>query len=98
MINENMINYQLSVHILESLMNLSLITEEEFAAIDLDNQKILSNAGILGFNLISSPQDYIMTRRKEYIGKGNSMGTNATAKKKVSFIPAKPVQAINGLP
>lgn len=39
MLNENMINYQLSIHILESLMNLSLITEEEFAAIDLDNQK-----------------------------------------------------------
>jgi hypothetical protein len=39
LINENMINYQLSVHILESLKNLSLITEEEFTAIDLDNQK-----------------------------------------------------------
>lgn len=39
MINENIINYQLSVHILESLKNLSLITEEEFTAIDLDNQK-----------------------------------------------------------
>ncbi len=39
MINENMINYQLSLHILESLKNLNLITEEEFAAIDTDNRK-----------------------------------------------------------
>lgn len=39
MINENIVNYQLGLHILESLRNLNLITEEEFTAIDMDNQK-----------------------------------------------------------
>lgn len=37
--NENKINYQLSLHILKSLRDSNLISEEEFAAIDMDNQK-----------------------------------------------------------
>jgi len=36
---ENTINYQLSLHILDYLLEMNLITQEEFAAIDRENQK-----------------------------------------------------------
>lgn len=39
MINENKINYQLSLHILKMLMRENLITEQEFTAIDNENKK-----------------------------------------------------------
>ncbi|SFG92431.1 hypothetical protein SAMN05660649_03146 [Desulfotomaculum arcticum] len=39
MLNENLINYQLSLHILDSLRKMNLITEEEFMAIDKENKK-----------------------------------------------------------
>ncbi|GAB6180362.1 hypothetical protein JCM14036_16810 [Desulfotomaculum defluvii] len=37
--NQSTVNYQLSLHILNSLREMNLITEEEFAAIDKENQK-----------------------------------------------------------
>jgi hypothetical protein len=39
MINENRINYQMSLHILMMLMRENLITEQEFTAIDNENRK-----------------------------------------------------------
>ncbi len=39
MLNENIINYQLSLHILNSLKKLNLISEEEYMAIDRENKK-----------------------------------------------------------
>jgi hypothetical protein len=39
MINENKINYQLSLQILKMLMRENLITEQEFTAIDNENRK-----------------------------------------------------------
>ena len=39
MINENRINYQMSLHILRMLMREKLITEQEFTAIDNENRK-----------------------------------------------------------
>lgn len=39
MINENKINYQMSLHILQMLMRENLITEQEFTAIDNENRK-----------------------------------------------------------
>ena len=39
MINENKINYQMSLHILNMLKSKSLITEDEFTAIDNENKK-----------------------------------------------------------
>ena len=39
MINENRINYQMSLHILMMLMRENLITEQEFKAIDNENRK-----------------------------------------------------------
>jgi len=39
LINENKINYQLSLHILKMLMRENLITEQEFTAIDNENKK-----------------------------------------------------------
>lgn len=39
MINENKINYQMSLQILKMLMRENLITEQEFAAIDNENRK-----------------------------------------------------------
>jgi aspartate 1-decarboxylase len=39
MINENKINYQISLQILKMLMREKLITEQEFIAIDNENKK-----------------------------------------------------------
>jgi transcriptional regulator CtsR len=39
MINENKINYQMSLQILKMLMRENLITEQEFTAIDNENKK-----------------------------------------------------------
>lgn len=39
MINENKINYLMSLHILLMLKRENLITEEEFTAIDNENRK-----------------------------------------------------------
>ena len=39
MINDNKINYQLSLQILKMLMRENLITEQEFTAIDNENRK-----------------------------------------------------------
>jgi transcriptional regulator CtsR len=39
MINENKINYQISLQILKMLMRENLITEQEFTAIDNENRK-----------------------------------------------------------
>jgi transcriptional regulator CtsR len=39
MINENKINYQMSLQILKMLMRENLITEQEFTAIDNENRK-----------------------------------------------------------
>ena len=39
MINENRINYQMSLHILMMLKRENLITEQEFTAIDNENRK-----------------------------------------------------------
>ena len=39
MINENEINYLMSLHILLMLKRENLITEEEFTAIDSENRK-----------------------------------------------------------
>ena len=39
MINENKINYQMSLHILQMLMRENMITEQEFTAIDNENRK-----------------------------------------------------------
>jgi hypothetical protein len=37
--NENIINYKLSLQILKDLKNRNLITDEEFIAIDNENKK-----------------------------------------------------------
>ena len=39
MINENKINYQMSLQILKMLMRENLISEQEFTAIDNENKK-----------------------------------------------------------
>ncbi|MHB8125221.1 MAG: SHOCT domain-containing protein [Desulfitobacteriaceae bacterium] len=39
LINENKINYQMSLHILKMLMRKNLITEQEFTAINNENRK-----------------------------------------------------------
>jgi len=39
MINENKINYQISLHILKMLVRENLITEQESNAIDQENRK-----------------------------------------------------------
>ncbi len=39
MLTENTISYQLSLHILNSLKEANLISEEEFMAIDRENKK-----------------------------------------------------------
>ena len=39
MINENKINYQMSLHILMMLKRENLINEQEFTAIDNENRK-----------------------------------------------------------
>ena len=45
MINENRIDYQMSLHILMMLMRENLINELEFTAIDNENRKSLIVAG-----------------------------------------------------
>lgn len=39
MINEGIINYRLSLHMLEMLKERNLISDEEFNAIDMENRK-----------------------------------------------------------
>jgi len=49
MINENKINYQMSVHILTMLKNRNMINEDEFTAIDMENKisfKVLEYQGL----------------------------------------------------
>ncbi|MFL0194820.1 SHOCT domain-containing protein [Clostridium sp. WILCCON 0269] len=58
--NENYINYLLSVHILKDLKDKNIITEEEFAAIDDENKKCFKPKENQWFNLISVQNNYNM--------------------------------------
>ena len=64
--NENYINYLLSVHILEDLKDKKLISEKEFITIDNLNKKSFKVAESQYFNLINSQTNYNMNMQKEY--------------------------------
>lgn len=52
--NENYIDYLLSVHILEDLRDKNIITEEEFIAIDKENKKCFKPKENQWFDLINT--------------------------------------------
>jgi hypothetical protein len=60
LMNENYIDYLLSVHILTDLKNKNIITEEEFIAIDKENQKCFKPKENQWFNLINAQSNYNM--------------------------------------
>lgn len=64
--NENYMEYLLSVNILRGLKNKKLISEEEFAAIDNLNKKSFKVAENQWFDLINAQSNYNMNVQKEY--------------------------------